>query len=92
MSDQDSTPGPWTWNAKRTELRGAGDQVLCIDLPEFIRESDKHLIAAAPDLYTALRECVETHDACVSWAKLSDPPAISAARAVLAKAEGREAK
>ena len=44
------TIGPWTWSSDGTTLRGSDDVVLAIDLPEFIEDADKALIAAAPDL------------------------------------------
>ena len=49
------TSGPWTWNVTGTELRGYEGQVLAVDLPEFISEADKRLIAAAPALLNLAR-------------------------------------
>lgn len=57
------TPGPWTWIRNGCTLIGAGlgdgCQVLSIDLPEFITDEDKCLIAAAPDLLNACVEWLE---------------------------------
>lgn len=52
------SPGPWTWVSQQTTLlNSADDVVLAVDCPEFIDDADKSLIAAAPDLLAALKEC-----------------------------------
>jgi hypothetical protein len=94
------TPGPWAWYRREvagveeaTELRSPKGQVLCIDLPEFIDVADKRLIAAAPDLLEALKNLVADY----SWSDSANVPnggyatthPITAAKAAIAKAEGR---
>jgi hypothetical protein len=55
------TPGPWIWIHDTTTLVGVNNHVvLAIDLPEFIGDEDKALLAAAPDL---LDSCKELRDA-----------------------------
>ena len=64
------TPGPWYWSAG-TSLRGdkhqhplgstdlfIDEQILCIDLPEFISDENKRLIAAAPELLAACKAAI----------------------------------
>ena len=80
------TPGPWTWNPARTVLSGPppDGQVLALDLPEFMTDGDKDLIAAAPALLTAAKA------AYVALPRATHIAAINAALcAALAKAEGR---
>jgi hypothetical protein len=90
------TPGPWWWTSRGTELLGAGECVLAIDLPEFITEADKHMISAAPQLLAALKAVVDqfgpwhdedcpADDTCDCSAK----PIHEAVDAAIAKAEGR---
>lgn len=58
------TPGPWSWDNRGLELFGVvtyptgttgTEQVLAIDLPEFIDPENKVLISAAPELLAALQ-------------------------------------
>lgn len=48
------TPGPWSLADDCTVVGSNDEVVVAVDLPEFISEADKRLIAAAPDLYTVL--------------------------------------
>lgn len=56
------TAGPWSWYRGRTLLNSRDDVVLEIDLPEFISDADKRLIAAAPDLLAAAKAISEQAD------------------------------
>ena len=86
------TPGPWEWstnfNGYETVLRGrAGAAVLVPDsrdgAPPWVdvSDDDARLIAAAPDLYEALKLCAAL------WVPDTVP---SVVRAALAKATGGE--
>lgn len=92
-----ATPGPWRWGDRglyavhadgRLGSRAAvivasirGQQCQSDDVFVSVREADKPLIAAAPDLRDALRELVEA-------AGNPTPEALKRAEAALAKAEG----
>lgn len=53
---QAHTAGPWRWTHDRCWLvNDSRGQILAIDLPEFIEDADKELIAAAPDLLAAVK-------------------------------------
>lgn len=85
------TPGPWeaVGSLVRTRLTaGEREGLLVADCyrgsywtPE-TREANTRLIAAAPDLLAALRDCVRSMEQVGVWHE----PAISAARAALERA------
>lgn len=101
MSENTHMPGPWTANLEgargthaggfsvETTLDGHGVVVICgrAGWPTRATEShaNAHLIAAAPELYEALKDC------CAALGGLkANPDAIpESARLALAKAEGR---
>lgn len=84
------TPGPWIVTASRDQVRTPiypVAEALCPN--RFSREADARLIAAAPSLLEALRQCVEAIE---SIAGDLDPfemptPALDRARFAIAKAE-----
>jgi hypothetical protein len=64
------TPGPWSAGAGRyikqvkhtslgRETRFVAECVTALPLVEGEREANAHLIAAAPDMYAALQDCLE---------------------------------
>jgi hypothetical protein len=86
------TPGPWTWVSNGTALIGSNeDQVLAIDLPEFIEPENKALLAAAPELLAALKGLAdsqgERHDGASATCRLCEK--YYRANSAIAKAEGR---
>jgi hypothetical protein len=85
------TPGPWTIADDRSGyVFGSGETVLAC--ARGYSNADVHLIAAAPDLLAALRRMINDF---ASYADEEDPDqtsfgaTIRAARAAIAKAEGR---
>lgn len=89
------TPGPWpkdhVYSAIRHIVRNVEHDTYCMDEKcEFMwnRDQDFNLIAAAPDLLAALRECSEalTTDAAISKRK----ELLEWADKAIAKAEGKE--
>ena len=60
MSDPKFTPGPWKWlhypDGRKLLAALSRAVVHCPDAPIGMDEADAHLIAAAPDLYAALRD------------------------------------
>ena len=94
------TPGPWrivrARGASKAAINGAqirteaGLQIASIthvaDKPISQKEADAHLIAAAPEMYEALREFLDEFT--TSGPKRN--AAIEKCRAAIAKAEGRE--
>lgn len=101
MTDRKWTPGPWAVEYKHgtTRLVAGGEVTMCDETyypwaPE--NDADWHLIAAAPELYEALKAMVyeTTHlspedDDGSHWCKISRE-ALSNARAALAKARGQQ--
>ena len=75
------TPGPWRVNPGANEVRGADWNVIVADVGI---DADAHLIAAAPDLLTALEAMVRSD----SWAD-ADVKMVNA-RAAIAKAKGKK--
>jgi hypothetical protein len=83
------TPGPWRWfnyPDGRKLLTGRDCAVIhCADAPMTCDPPDASLIAAAPDLLDALKDCVAAFGG-----RSANPDAIPAsALAAIAKAEGR---
>lgn len=81
------TPGDWTWfvypNGKLL-LTGRDRAVIhCPDAPMSVSEPDRALIAAAPDMYEALR------DAVASLGGIRSILVPDSVRAAIVKAEGR---
>ena len=102
MSTQ-HTPGPWEIVSDHKSPRIESDRgefvcVASVDAAGFVGlrfpsggadGPDAHLIAAAPDMYEALKSIVEDHEFCGDdWGDRRDAW-IETARAVLAKAEGK---
>lgn len=91
MSDSKHTPGPWMWqpgarsNLVHIEVEATRDPIC--SLPK-ARMADATLIAAAPELLAALRDMVGQHDLNPERL-LSAMHLWDAARAAIAKAEGR---
>jgi len=90
------TPGPWTWfdyPDGRKLLSGRDRAVIhCPDAPMTCDAADQLLIAAAPELLAALTRAVAVLDADgILYGDSDDEPldVLSAARAAIAKAEGR---
>ena len=89
------TPGPWKADASGQHIRAADNQAIArvydvepYSLPE--TEANAHLIAAAPDLYAALKDVLAVASA--NAEDLDDgmvDPSCESARAALAKADGR---
>ena len=77
------TPGPWVWRGYKTQgIEDVLEPYMC-QAEGFIEVSgpNARLIAAAPDMYEALREAVQQHGhALVN---------LNQARAALDKAEGK---
>ena len=102
MADK-HTPGPWHRDARSgpgCDVRAASGRkvALCWGLasnnasnyrPGYRAECDAnaHLIAAAPDLLEALKDCVAVMDRELAGLKVIQPE-LSAARAAIAKATG----
>lgn len=92
------TPGPWFWSRgiDDWELVGAGAErvLFCwsdktkwkcgLVVGENIKQADARLIAAAPDMYEALKEMVRVADA--NGIDAHYARAVNSARAALAKA------
>lgn len=84
------TPGPWRRYTE--DLRGGtywcvkrGEMADSIDIHvDDNGEADTALIAAAPDLLAALKECSER----IEYAGIFAPSAIQKARAAITRAEG----
>ena len=106
----DYTKGPWTWNnfhdahtalIRTAELKPGDKRTVLYHAAEWeMLPADKNLIQAAPDMYEALRDLIESYDVltrevlptdsvaagCVKGAFLN----INKAHQALKKAEGRE--
>ena len=92
MSEPKHTPGPWKWSEDRCLLIPVGryPQVLALDLPEFMLEEDKQLIAAAPDLLAACKTVMEWNDRVGAMCTSSDMrDVLTPLMDAIAKAEGR---
>lgn len=92
------TPGPW-WFSQRDEQGrfdiGRGDYVLFCStggpLPKDLigaERANARLIAAAPDLLEALKECLASLDRINGWGSFVSPDRLHA-REAIAKAEGK---
>jgi hypothetical protein len=93
MSEIKHTPGPWKWCGRGLEQDGGErldviyTEVICGSfcygscVGMTVSDADKLLIAAAPDLYEALQEIIETE-----W--IGGKGGFVKARAALAKARG----
>lgn len=90
------TPGPWTWtdNDDLRLIAANGKEVLSVHESHgggnFPKTDDANVIAAAPDLLTALTEALAKYDEALArdYMKNSTPWSV-AARAAIAKAHGR---
>ena len=87
------TPGPWKWD-QHGGLRGK-DRNAVINptlrgdvLSGVNREADAHLIAAAPDLYAALKYLVKQVDEVERSTVIRGSDIMADARTALAKARG----
>ena len=100
--DGKHTPGPWHIDPMRHRANGnicimAEQCTVVAAVPEYLK-ANARLIAAAPELLEALRNLVALHDICGDagteagdeWKCVDGSRELSAARAIIAKAEGRE--
>lgn len=95
------TPGPWRVDGRyvRAPRTAIGDRAVCLVtdagiFPKPEIAANAQLIAAAPDLFTALAAIVANHDSGAFVTSCVDdgaarPANLDAARAALAKAEAR---
>lgn len=89
------TPGPWRYEADRTGGRSYGEGIEVADCRAFCAEelpmvqANARLISAAPEMYEALRAIAERYEECWKIGDSAGLRALGAARAALAKAEGR---
>lgn len=96
MTEKRFTPGPWKTNRHGDVF--AGQEFICCSGRAYDRsEADRansHLIAAAPELYEALANCLGHFDTPVARRQVginSDIPVwLVEARAALAKARGEQ--
>lgn len=60
------TGAPWKWDGHKFKLRGAGGRLVLSDFPlagdDAQTEANAHLIAAAPDLMSALLDALACYD------------------------------
>lgn len=98
------TPGPWVYDGSLADEQGfpcvasaAHNLAICSVIDDGIdaaeQEANAHLIASAPELLEALREAVEDLEQTLRWPygwECSEEDLLGKARAVIAKAEGRE--
>lgn len=89
------TPGPWNFNPptaanpSTASVTACGGFVSIYTAPLTLEtEANARLIAAAPELLASLRAMVEADDA--GWPLAAAHQTRDAARAAIAKAEGRE--
>lgn len=88
MSGFKGTPGPWFWEGK---VLGNSENIVGGDGWNF-KDSDKRLIAAAPDLLEALQNLkreVVLSDIDLAYIESHFRPHIDRARAAIAKALGQ---
>jgi hypothetical protein len=98
------TPGPWSIPTPRmgfSAIHGPDGQLVfgiaagSADerRPEAVCEANANLIAAAPEMYEALKEAIENLEQTLRWRgegwECSEDDLLGNARAALAKAEGR---
>ena len=99
------TPGPWTVRGQGFVVGGEGDALnadyvalTLITAPSVPSNhqpdaeearANAHLMAAAPELFAALKLLLTTHDASCVDAEACQIGGIDLARAAIAKAEGR---
>lgn len=101
MTDSKPTPGPWkatrvtVWGPSSASVATVrcGAHMWLDDSATVSKEeadANARLIAAAPDLMEALKEVTELYSRTVAgWVDTEKVPEIIAARAAIAKAEGR---
>jgi hypothetical protein len=81
-------PSPAPWNidreAKTTVIKCASGSPV---VRQWTREADAHLIAAAPDLLSALEEALEVAG---SWGSDGDPAWVERAKAAINKATNQK--
>lgn len=87
------TPEPWRAAPQPGQIIGVHAYTHCVmhgddSIADTLTEPDARLIAAAPDLLAALKAMVEADDA--HWPIAAAESVRNAARAAIAKAEGRE--
>lgn len=87
------TPGPWTVcekdNDERLSIEAESPQFICFVDPCIQRDANANLIAAAPDLFDALAECIDALEFIENRTSTQyNPPTLDNARAALAKAKG----
>lgn len=100
MSETKFTPGPWTtedFNTQRFAVYAPNGRICQMDITRDSQRAEEgqanaHLIAAAPELYEALREVLSAYVPGWDGAEYSDVGgSVSHARAALAKARGEAA-
>lgn len=94
MKDTEFTPGDWFYKSPEIIAPAKGSVCLLNVRPTVEEaEANAHLIAAAPDMFQALQECVRRIEAVHGRLMLSDSntlnPALDRARAALSKAKGQ---
>lgn len=84
------TPGPWWYSDRMVKTVARGEYICEVSgsMRSELHIGDANLIAAAPDLYEALRAFLEQARDDVDDRRLS--PEVLAAEAALAKADGSE--
>ena len=80
------TPGPWSWDLGEPLQAADGIIVNSLTRPPEIREANRRIVAAAPDLLAALKDILEQHSGGALGNRLENN-----ARAALAKATGEAA-
>jgi hypothetical protein len=97
------TPGPWAWTYDGSSTYSIGPSkdpqersvATIFEQRDARAMANAHLIAAAPDLYAALRDLVECARNWISWANATEwvdfdeESALRDSRAALAKADGK---
>lgn len=88
MSESKHTPGPWSYTKCRCGHPYCTQFEISTQRSAGFEEADARLIAAAPDMYEALQQCLQ-HIEVDETTHGRQFAAGNVARAALAKAEGR---
>lgn len=93
MSETTFTPGPWNWDGNELVADG-GFLVLGAGIAKngasyiSVKDEDKPIIAAAPEMYEALTECLAHFDKWFDAANDDQCHVVGRVKAALAKARG----